>query len=137
MKHRLRGVRWLALVALVAGVVAVPSALADEPQGQAEPLGSGLWFVEMNGQPTAAGGTLSAVKAEKAAFRAEAKKAGVVVQGALCLRQALERPLDQDDAAELASSPSIAGVKAVYPVLTAAMPPTEAGQIPTSRPRWR
>ena len=31
----------------------------------------------MNGQPTAAGGSLSAAKAEKAAFRAEAKKAGV------------------------------------------------------------
>ena len=96
MSKRFRGVRWLALVALVAGVVAVPSALADDPQGQAESLGSGLWFVQMNGQPTAAGGNESAAKAEKAAFRAEAKKAGVSFTERLCLRQALERPLDQD-----------------------------------------
>ena len=68
--------RWLALAVLVAGVVAVPSALADDPQGQAESLGSGLVRRDER-QPAAAGGTPTAIKAEKAAFRAEAKKAGV------------------------------------------------------------
>ncbi len=42
MKERLRGVRWIALAAIVAGVIAVPSALVDDPEGQAESLGSGL-----------------------------------------------------------------------------------------------
>ena len=77
MSRRFRGVRWFALVALVAGVVAVPSALADDPQGQAESFGTGLWFVELNGKPAAAGGNVNANKAEKAAFRSEAAKAKV------------------------------------------------------------
>ena len=34
MRKLTRGVRWFALAALVAGVVAVPSALADDPQGR-------------------------------------------------------------------------------------------------------
>ena len=76
MRKRFRGVRWLALAALVVGVVAVPSALADDAQGQAESLGSSLWFVELNGKPAADGGNVNANRAEKAAFREEAKKAG-------------------------------------------------------------
>jgi minor extracellular serine protease Vpr len=125
MSRRFRGVRWLALVALVAGVVAVPSALADDPQGQAESLGSGLWFVELNGQPTAEGGSLSAVKAEKAAFRAEAKKAGVSFKERYAFDKlwnglSIQTPASADKLSGLAS------VKAVYPVLTASIPPTES-----------
>ena len=123
MSSRFRGVRWLALVALVAGVVAVPSALADDPQGQAESLGSGLWFVEMNGQPTAAGGSLSAVKAEKVAFRAEAKKAGVAFKERYAFDK-LWNGLSIKTGATESTLASLDGVKAVYPVLTVEMPET-------------
>ena len=124
MSRRFRGVRWLALVALVAGVVAVPSALADDPQGQAESLGSGLWFVEMNGQPTAAGGSLTTTKAEKAAFRAEAKKAGVSFNERYAFDK-LWNGLSIKTSASPGALSGLSSVKAVYPVLTASIPPTE------------
>ena len=49
MRKRFRGARLFALVTLIAGVVAVPSALADQHRREAESLGSGMWFVELNG----------------------------------------------------------------------------------------
>ena len=124
MKRRIGGVRWLALVALVAGVVAVPSALADSPQGEAESLGSDLWFVQMNGKPTAAGGSESAAKSEQAAFRAEAKKAGVSFTERYAFH-GLWNGLSIQTSASSDTLASVKGVKAVYPVLTAEIPPTE------------
>ena len=96
MKHRIRGVRWLAVTALLVGVVTVPSALAQGPQGQAETLGTGLWFVELTGKPVAAGGSLATNTAEKVAFRARGEVGQGCVHGAPCFRHALERSLDQD-----------------------------------------
>ena len=77
MKHRIRGVRWLVVAALLVSIFTVPSALAQGPQGQAETLGTGLWFVELAGKPVAAGGSLATNTAEKVAFRAEARSAKV------------------------------------------------------------
>ena len=125
MSRRFRGVRWVALVALVAGVVAVPSALADDPQGQAESLGAGLWFVELNGKPAAAGGSVSANKAEKVAFRSEAAKAKVSFTERLAF-DTLWNGLSIRTRADAATLKDIKGVKEVYPVLTASIPPTES-----------
>jgi minor extracellular serine protease Vpr len=125
MKHRVRGVRLFVLAALVAGIVAVPSALAEEPQGQAEVLGSGLWFVELKSPPTAEGGSQSGVDADKAAFRADAAKAKIgytqrLSFGKLWNGLSIRTPASPNT---LASLPS---VKAVYPVLTASVPPGES-----------
>jgi minor extracellular serine protease Vpr len=123
VRKRLRGVRWFALAALVVGVVAVPSALADNQLGSAEPLGSGLWFVQMNGEPTAAGGSLANAKAEKAAFRAEAKKAGVSFSERFAFDK-LWNGLSIKTSASEEKLSSLASVKAVYPVLTVEIPET-------------
>jgi minor extracellular serine protease Vpr len=124
MRNRFRGVRWIALIALVAGVVAVPSALADDPQGQAESLGTGLWFVELNGAPAAAGGNAATNKAQKAEFRAEAKQAKVSFTERFAF-DTLWNGLSIKTSASADTLSSISGVKAVYPVLTASIPPTD------------
>ena len=125
MKRRTRGVRLIALAALAAGVILVPSALADDPQGQAEPLGTGLWFVELNGKPAAAGGNVNANKAEKAAFRAEAANAKVSFTERLAF-DTLWNGLSIKTAVDAATLKDIKGVKEVYPVLTASIPPMAA-----------
>ena len=129
MKRRLRGVRSFALVALLASVVAVPSALADGPQGQAESLGSGLWFVEFNGKPTAEGGDVATTRAEKDAFRAEAKKEKVDFTERLAF-DTLWNGISIRTKADAAKLRDIKGVKAVYPVLPASLPPDEGNISP-------
>lgn len=124
MKHRIRGVRWLALAALVAGVVLVPSALAVDGQGRAESRGSGLWFVELQGAPAAAGGSVATNRAQKAAFRTEAAKARVSFTQRYAF-DTLWNGLSIRTGADAAALRSVKGVKAVYPVLTASIPPME------------
>ena len=125
MKHRIRGVRLLALAALVVGIVAVPSALADTAPGQADTFSSGIWFVELNGNPTAAGGSAAANKAEKAAFRAEAKKEEVSFTERAAF-DTLWNGLSISTGADAAKLKDIKGVKAVYPVGVHSIPPTES-----------
>ena len=80
MRNLIRGWRLLALAALVVGVAAVPGALAGSSVAVADSSSSnGLWFVELNGAAAANGGSVAANKAEKAAFKAEAKTAGMPV----------------------------------------------------------
>jgi minor extracellular serine protease Vpr len=64
----------------VTGIVgAYPAAIATAAQSvpvvEAEAL-PGTWFIELKGKPTADGGNLQSVRAEKAAFRAAASQAG-------------------------------------------------------------
>jgi minor extracellular serine protease Vpr len=125
MKH-LRGVRWLTLAALVAGVVvAVPTALGVSSVAAADSSSSaGLWFVELNGAAAANGGSVSANRAEKAAFKNEAQKAGV----AYTERRAFDtlwNGLSIQTKADSATLLSVKGVKAVYPVGLESIPPTQ------------
>jgi subtilisin family serine protease len=124
MRKRFRGVRWIALVALVAGIVAVPSALALSPQGNADPVSTGLWFVELNGAAVANGGNAAANKAEKAAFRAEAKKDKVSFTERYAF-DTLWNGLSIKTGADAATLTDIKGVKAVYPVGVESIPPTQ------------
>ncbi len=122
MKHRFRGASWIALAALVAGVLTVPSALATGAQ-KADPSGTGLWFVELKGAPAAAGGSVAANKAQKASFRAEARKAGV----SFTERKAFDtlwNGVSIKTGADAATLKGIPGVKAVYPVGIESIPPT-------------
>jgi minor extracellular serine protease Vpr len=122
-----RAVRFGALLALGAAVV-VPIAVAGSTTAlgdvQAEGAATGLWFVEMNGAPTAAGGSAAAVKAEKAAFRAAAKKAGVSFKERLAFDR-LWNGLSIQTGADAATLRSINGVKSVSQVGLASIPPTQ------------
>ena len=127
MRKRFRGVRLFALAALVAGVVAVPSALADQlaRTGRVARLGHVVRRDERR-TPTAAGGNPAALQGGEGGIPGRGEEGRRLVQGALCLRQALERPLDQDfEATRVDKLSSLASVKAVYPVLTVSIPETE------------
>jgi minor extracellular serine protease Vpr len=122
-----RAVRLGVLIAVGAAVV-VPIAVAGSTTelvgGQAEGTATGLWFVEMNGAPTAEGGSATAAKAEKAAFRAEAKNAGISFEE----RRAFDRlwnGLSIQTGADAATLKDIKGVKVVYRVGTESIPPTQ------------
>jgi minor extracellular serine protease Vpr len=124
MRKLVRGWRLLALTVLVAGVAAVPFAIAADSPGTPEGSGSGLWFVEMNGAAAANGGSVPANKAEQAAFKAEATKAGV----SFAERQSfttLWNGLSIQTKASASTLLDVKGVKAVYPVGLESIPPEQ------------
>lgn len=89
----------------------VPTAVpaADDERGA-------LWFVELSGPPAADGARLSTVKAEKAAFRKNAKAAGLVYDERYAfdtLFNGLSIRIDKSKTAALSRLP---GVKAIWPV---------------------
>ena len=122
-----RAVR-LGVLFAVAAAVAVPIAGAgsstDLGGAQAEGLATGLWFVEMNGAPTADGGSASSAKAEKAAFRDEAKKAGVSFKERMAFDR-LWNGLSIQTSADAATLEGIKGVKSVTRVGLESIPPTQ------------
>ena len=69
----------LATTAICAIAGPVDSAKAALPDGAAAEMRAlpNTWFVQLKGPPTADGNSLQAVRAEKAAFRSAATKAGV------------------------------------------------------------
>jgi minor extracellular serine protease Vpr len=123
MNRLTRGARLFALAALVLGIAAVPPAFADVSVGSAEPLGSGLWFVQMPSAPTVDGTSVSTVQSEQAAFRSQAQKAGLNFQvrySFTTLWNGLS--VKTNDASGLSVLP---GVKAVYPVGSETIGPEE------------
>ncbi len=83
-----------------------------------------IWFVELSGAPTADGTAVASVKAEKNAFRANAKKAGLVYSERYSydtLFNGFSVSILPDQLAKLERIP---GVKNVYPVETVPMPVT-------------
>ncbi len=125
MRNLIRGWRLLALAALVVGVAAVPAALAGSSVAVADSSSSnGLWFVELNGAAAANGGSVAANKAEKAAFKAEAKTAGITFTERRSF-DVLWNGLSIQTKADAASLLDVKGVKAVYPVGLESIPPTQ------------
>jgi subtilisin family serine protease len=89
-----------------------------------------LWFVELNGAPTADGARLSAVQAEQKTFRANAKKADVDFTERYAfttLWNGLSVKIEPNQIGALARLP---GVKNIYPVETIAIPETQEGLDP-------
>ena len=130
----LRGVR-LAVLLAVAAVVAVPIAVAGAvtevtPLAPAPSAESGqivnetpnLWFVELSGKPTAEGGSASALKSEKQAFRDAAKSAGVKYTERLSFDTLWNGLSVRTGAASIGKLSQLEGVKAVYPVATVRVP---------------
>jgi len=83
-----------------------------------------LWFVEMSGAPLADGGSLATVRAEKQAFRNNARAAGLNFNERFAydtLFNGLSIAVDKGQVSKLSR---IAGVKAIYMVDTIEMPRT-------------
>ncbi len=99
-----------------------PAATADLGAVEDTPV---AWFVELQGPPAEDGGSLSALQAEKKAFRDAARKAGVQYKERFSYDKLLNGFSVQVDSAGLAKLTRLAQVKAVYPVFTAEMPAVE------------
>src|SRR5512139_3553952 len=83
--------KWVTVPVLIAILVTAIPVFAQEPVQPVEPLvppplaetgemvdeTPSLWFVELSSPPAADGTALASLKAEKAAFRSAAKKAGL------------------------------------------------------------
>jgi minor extracellular serine protease Vpr len=79
---------------------------------------STLWFVELSSPPTADGSRLATVKAEKAAFRQNAKSAGLAYDERYAFDMLFNGLSVRIDRSQTAALSRIAGVKAIWPVQT-------------------
>jgi subtilisin family serine protease len=84
-----------------------------------------LWFVELVNPPTADGTSLTTVKADKTAFRSNAKKAGLVYTERYAYDTLFNGFSISIKPSELGKLTRITGVKNIYPVGTIAMPKTD------------
>jgi subtilisin family serine protease len=117
-----RVARAVGLLVCTFAVLVVPSAFAGSSTATA--AGQSLWFVELTGAPTADGGNANALKAEKAAFKAQAAKEKLSFKERLSfdtLWNGLSIATSPETAASLGK---LDGVKAVWPVLTVPLPAT-------------
>jgi subtilisin family serine protease len=89
-----------------------------------------LWFVELSSGPTADGISKATVLAEQKAFRTNAKKAGLVYTERYVFSTLFNGFSIKIDPSQLGKLSRIAGVKAIYPVETIAMPAPEQGRNP-------
>jgi len=83
-----------------------------------------MWFVELSSKPAVDGTSLAALKNEKAAFRAEAKKAGLSFTERYAFDTLWNGLSIQINPADLNKLARLPGVKAIYPVETIAIPET-------------
>ncbi|MCU0485795.1 MAG: protease inhibitor I9 family protein [Anaerolineales bacterium] len=89
---------------------------------------STLWFVELNSAPAADGTSPMVLKSEKAAFRANAGKAGLKFSERYAFDTLWNGLSIQIDPSQVAALSRIPGVKAIYPVETIPMPETSASE---------
>lgn len=87
--------------------------------------GGTLWFVELHGMPVADGNSVTAVQAEKAAFRRNANAAGVRMVERRSYDTLFNGFVVKVGLGERNKLMRIAGVKAIYPVDTVAAPSPE------------
>ena len=116
----------LACAALVLGLGA-PAALAGAStvtdltaQSSLPPVASyessGAWFVELSGQPTAEGGSAATVDSQQAAFRREAKAAGIKFTERRAFKSLVNAISVSADPAQAGALSQVQGVKSVSPV---------------------
>jgi subtilisin family serine protease len=84
-----------------------------------------LWFVELASPPVADGTSLQTVRAEKAAFRAAARKAGLRYTERFAFDTLWNGLSIRLDASKIDAVMRIQGVKAVYPVDAISLPPRD------------
>ena len=118
-----RATRAVALLCCALAVLVVPSAFAGASTATATASGS-LWFVELSGAPAADGGSVDALKAEKAAFKALAAKEKLAYKERLSfhtLWNGISIGASPETAASLGK---LDGVKNIWPVLEIELPET-------------
>ncbi|HSV85288.1 MAG TPA: S8 family serine peptidase [Levilinea sp.] len=89
-----------------------------------------LWFVELNSRPSVEGTSKATLDRERATFRSEARRAGVVFRERIAfstLWNGLSIEINPSDVAKLSRIPSI---RAIYPVETIAIPATNPLESP-------
>src|SRR5512138_3921720 len=84
-----------------------------------------LWFVELSSAPTSDGTSLTTVRSEKAAFRSNAKKAGLVYKERYAFDTLWNGLSISMSDSQLDKLERISGVKNIYPVGTTPMPQTD------------
>jgi subtilisin family serine protease len=111
----------------------IASANAQESVSASEAENGNLWFVELAGNPTADGNSLTSVKAEKAAFKKATAKAGVSYSERRSFDVLFNGYSVQVDPVNRLKLARVDGVKALWPVGVIQMPPvemTEGGAAP-------
>jgi subtilisin family serine protease len=103
----------------------VPSAETGMMTNDFATESTNLYFVEMMSPPTIEGTKLSVTKAEKAAFRTNAKKAGLQFKERFAFDKFWNGLSISIDPTEFSTLTRITGVKAIYPVLSVQLPETE------------
>lgn len=84
-----------------------------------------MWFVELTGKPATEGTSLAALQREQDAFRAAASRARVKYVERFAFSTLWNGFSISISPADIAKVASLPGVKAVYPVVTVSLPPTE------------
>jgi minor extracellular serine protease Vpr len=100
--------------------VAAPSAETGEMVNETP----ALWFVELSSSPTADGASLTTVRAEKAAFRSNAKKAGLVYTERYAFDTLWNGFSIEMGSSQLSKLARLPGVTAIYPVDIVRIPET-------------
>lgn len=136
---RTRLVRPALALAAVALAVAVPTAFASAVP-EVEPLtpapnadsttpvaeSTNLWFVELQSPPAVKGTAVAKLNAEKKAFRDAAKAEGIPYKERFAFNTLWNGLSIQVDSSEAGALSRMDAVKAIYPVLTASIPPTSS-----------
>lgn len=121
--------------ALLLGSVGGPVAAVDELQplepppsaedGQARDESGHLWFVELASPPAVDGTSAAKLRQEKQAFRADARARGVQFTERFSFDTLWNGLSISAGSAELEALSQVAGVRAVYPITTIAIPETD------------
>ena len=122
----------LAVTLLCITCLAVAPAAAGDGSGS-ERIGGAAnetatkWFVELTSPPAAKGTSKAALKAERDAFKASAAADGVKLTERYSFDSLWNGVSVSVAPSQVATLRSVSGVKAVYPVATLSLPPSESG----------
>jgi len=134
-RARVRGFALLGTLSLLLGSLVGPVGATDEvhPMEPAPTAEDGrmtdetahLWFVELASPPAVDGTPVSTLKKEKQAFRAAARARGIAFEERFAFDTLWNGLSVRADSAQVQAMHAIAGVRAVYPVATVAIPETD------------
>lgn len=121
----------LALLGCLVVIIVVPTAYAQDQSASsikadeadnAQPL----WFVELKSPPAADGTSLTTLKAEKSAFRDQAKRAGIKYAERFAFNTLWNGfSIKLEDPSQLAKLYRLSSVNNLYPVATVPLPKTQ------------
>ena len=115
----MRGFRLVGLLLALSGSL-TSSQVAQPSQAQSD--STGLWFVEFTSPPTADGGTVSAVRADQAAFRRRATAANIRFEERVAFEALFNGLSIRTSRASANRIANLDGVRAVWPVLRVEAP---------------